>query len=120
MAHMSGELRAGKRMPEGKLRSNVEFWVMALSARARRVQKAVCQETGLGVSGCWELVFVEAVKVDQAEISSRGKVDGLQELSLSAMITAWISRTQKSTTTMAGTRLGRVIRAISGSQCCPN
>ena len=35
-------------MPEGKWRSRVEFWVMALRARARRVQKAVCQETGLG------------------------------------------------------------------------
>jgi hypothetical protein len=61
MAHTSEELRAGKRMPEGKSRSNVEFWVMALSARARRVQKAVCQEAGLGVGGCWELVFSEAV-----------------------------------------------------------
>ena len=62
-AHTSGELRAGKRTPEGKSRSKVEFWVMALSARARRVQKAVCQETGLWVGGCcgWELVFVEAV-----------------------------------------------------------
>ena len=63
VAHMNGELRAGKRMPEGKSRSKMEFWVMALSARARRVQKAVCQETGLWVGGCcgWELVLVEAV-----------------------------------------------------------
>jgi hypothetical protein len=62
-AHTIGELRAGKRMPEGNLRSKMEFWVMALSARARRVQKAVCQETELWVGGCCglELVFVEAV-----------------------------------------------------------
>jgi len=62
VAHTSGELRMGKRMPEGKLRSKVEFWVMALSAKVRRIPKAVCQGTGRGVGGCgWELVFVEAV-----------------------------------------------------------
>jgi hypothetical protein len=46
--HTSGELCIGKRTPDRKWRSMVEFWVMALRARARRVQKAVFQETGLG------------------------------------------------------------------------
>jgi hypothetical protein len=54
-AHTSGELRAGKRTPEGNFLSKVEFWVMALSARATRDQKADCQETGLDAgSGGWE------------------------------------------------------------------
>jgi len=46
--HTSGELSIGKRTPEGKWWRRVEFWVMVLRARARRVQKAVCKKTGLG------------------------------------------------------------------------
>jgi len=51
VAHTRGELCAGKKASEGKSQSRGEHWVMALSARTTRGQKADCQETRLGEGG---------------------------------------------------------------------
>jgi len=80
-AQMNGELRVGKRTPKGKSRSKKEVWVMALSARGRRVHKAVCHETNFCGAGCWGWMFDDS-------------------LALSGMVPAFISRKQRSIATM--------------------